>query len=489
MEINPTSRFHVDVDRPEGDRGVESRTSEAAAQFREPARPITGSMLASLGRFAATRHGAGSPEHAEPSMRRLSPPASPGPSLRRQNALNKKAVQSLFGPDHAQASSSSGTAPPSPLRVGTEAKTRERRKSLRSSLESLKRHAISFVRSSKDKHLPPRLRAKIAAVEQALLHASGPLRDYAEEAVARVRRRAPNAPSITTLDIAHLGAMAEVENQRNPGLNLHRFEHQDEFVDVLRADGPASFRAVFPLSMPLTGKPSDHYVMADMRRHPGQPPSIVITESAIIFAEVMPESNQLAKHNRLLDTLENAGMDLSRVAVIETFAQKSIDDCVMFSLHYAIKAHKNAAEFDVLHSRLQQGSTPDASGTSRRSTSLASLEDTFRAKLLTAHAAHGADVLPADFFKHGASLQQAEQLVRRPDRRVAGPVNSATHAKRETLPERNQAFRVLRLKDPTKNDGETTHFSASIDGFRLQEIERALTAAAGQPVAVSKVYA
>ncbi|WP_455710241.1 YopJ family acetyltransferase [Pseudomonas corrugata] len=60
------------------------------------------------------------------------------------------------------------------------------------------------------------------------------------------------------------------------------------------------------------------------------------------------------------------------------------------------------------------------------------------------HAAFDADVLPADFYKHDASLTQAKELVSRSDGRLAGQVNSQGHDKPENLAQRNQAFRVTR---------------------------------------------
>jgi hypothetical protein len=71
-----------------------------------------------------------------------------------------------------------------------------------------------------------------------------------------------------------------------------------------------------------------------------------------------------------------------------------------------------------------------------------------------------------------AGLQQAD-----------GRVNSGKHEVGETLTER-----VARLKTPRTNDeGSQINASVSIDGYRLQEIARALDAERpGQPGAVAK---
>ena len=335
--------------------------------------------------------------------------------------------------------------------------------------------------SAKDQNVPPRLRTKIDSVKHRLRHASDPLAEYGRAAVDRARGK--TNVDIAALDVAHLDAMVEVENLRNPGLNLQHFRNHMEFIEALKAEGPASFRAIIPQTDLDTGLPHEHHVMADVRLRPGEPPSVIVTEPAVIVDDKL---GQLHRHNLMLDALEEHGIPLSQVAVIEATAQKSKVDCVMYSLHYAIKAHKNASHFDELHQGLQRGSSP-AGLDSRARTSLHVMENPrLRGPALDAHAAFGADVLPADFYKHGASLTQAEQLISRPDGRMAGQVNGPGHDKAENLVERNQAFRVPRERYPGEAGPSDAQFSASIDGFRLQEIERVLAAAAGKPVVPSK---
>ncbi|MBW0447161.1 YopJ family acetyltransferase [Paraburkholderia phenoliruptrix] len=325
-----------------------------------------------------------------------------------------------------------------------------------------------------DAALPDRLAQKIASVEAVMQNVRGPLRTYAEAAIERVRHRTADAPSFADLDAAHLDALVATENQRNPGLNLEHFSHQDDFVAAIRQGTRRSFRAIFPYSNPQTQQPERHHVMADVRRHANGATTVVVTESGVIFAG---RGNQLAKHNQIVLALNEVGVDSNHVAVIETQAQKSNDDCVMYSLNYALKAHKNQRVFDEFHARLQRQANPDRTGLSRGATSVNVAEKEYRMQMLYSHAAHGADVLTTDFYKHGASLQQAEQLMKREDGRMSGPVNSDRHAVRETLVERNLAFRVPRPKAPDQGASEGAMFSASIDGFRLQEIARALTSA------------
>lgn len=343
--------------------------------------------------------------------------------------------------------------------------------------------------NAKDQDLPPRLREKIEALEVRLRHASGPLKAYGQAAIDRVRGKQGAKVDMAVLDAANLDAMVKVENQRNPGLNLRHFSHQKDFIAALEAEGPASFRAIFPQTDESTGKAVPHHVMADVRRNPGKPPTVVVTEPAIIIGKNVAELDQLQRHNGLLFDLDELGIPLSHVAIIETGAQKSNDDCAMYLLHYAIKAHKNETHFDGLHEALDRGEHP-AGAAGRESLAQTTLSK-FPGKALYSgtHAAFGADVLPPDFYKHGASLAQARQLMSRPDERMTGRINGPEHDQAETLIERNEAFRMPRRTLPGDSEpSDDEFFSASIDGFRLQEIERALAAAAGEPVVPSKSY-
>ncbi|MGF6547311.1 hypothetical protein [Paraburkholderia youngii] len=77
--------------------------------------------------------------------------------------------------------------------------------------------------------------------------AKAPLRKYAQAAISRVRHRATQESSITHLDIGNLKVLADVENQRNHGLQLRQFTHQDHVIAAVKSGVSDSFRAVFPL--------------------------------------------------------------------------------------------------------------------------------------------------------------------------------------------------------------------------------------------------
>ncbi|RMV73363.1 Orf34 [Pseudomonas coronafaciens pv. atropurpurea] len=318
-----------------------------------------------------------------------------------------------------------------------------------------------------------RLQEKINDLKPYLRRARGSVKAYGQAAIDRASGKKISV-SFADLDAAHLDAMVNIENRRNPGLNLIYFKDHNEFIQTLATDSPSSFRAIFPHICPGTGQRVRHHVMADVRLNAGGRPSIVITESA----DIARAPEHLHQHNLTLKDLRESGVPLSQVAIIETLAQKTKDDCVMYSLSYAIKAHKNAKQFDEIHHGLQHG-TLLAETQSRPLTTLGALQKnhTYPMLLDGAHVALGADVLPVDFYKHAASLTQAKELMKRPDGRLAGRVNSKAHSDAENLVQRNQAFRVTRRVLLDDESTSNTRFSASIDGFRLQEIKRILAAA------------
>jgi hypothetical protein len=102
------------------------------------------------------------------------------------------------------------------------------------------------IRSTEGQNLPPRLREKIEAVERRLRHASGPLKAYGQAAVDRARGKQGADVSFAKLDASHLDTLVEVENQRNPDLNLRHFSSHKEFIEALKAEAPARSVRSFP---------------------------------------------------------------------------------------------------------------------------------------------------------------------------------------------------------------------------------------------------
>jgi YopJ Serine/Threonine acetyltransferase len=322
---------------------------------------------------------------------------------------------------------------------------------------------------------------------------------YAKDTVTLARQNTQPGDSTTEADIAHLGKMIEVENQRNPGLNLTQHATPADFIDHLQAAEPGRFRAIFPLADP-DGQPTWHHVMADVHKQAGQPTTVLICEPADL------NGDQGKMHVRLWEAMHAEGIDTSRVGVIEARTQASPNDCVMFSLNCAIKSHKNKDQFDQMHASLQNreglmpGQNNYESFATFSATALHAAHTGERAEnLFIGHQtdfAPGMAKLPADFYKHANSSgaigmlgnERAFGRMRRenglepPSARVNSRQNHGANA--VTLAERHEAYKVTR-HPPEKPGGVT--YSASIEGFRLQEIARVLQASQGDAVATSKV--
>ena len=119
--------------------------------------------------------------------------------------------------------------------------------------------------SASDKRGSSRLQQKIKDLKPRLRHAEGPLKNYAQAAIDRASGKKVSA-SFAELDATHLPKMVEVENQRNPGLNLRYFNNHMEFIEAIKDESQSSFRAIFPQTRPETGRPVQHHVMADVRQ-------------------------------------------------------------------------------------------------------------------------------------------------------------------------------------------------------------------------------
>jgi hypothetical protein len=344
-------------------------------------------------------------------------------------------------------------------------------------------------------YVPPRLAQKVDRLQQKVVsRPESRFGAYAEMAITQARRNESASRDVAEMDIAHLPAIVDVENRRNPGLNLTYQPSPDAFTAKLAALAPNTSQRALVRLPNANGIPSKHHVAIDVRRHENGQLSAVVIEP---FRLTTPR--EVGKHALLLDKLAASGVDPAHVGVIEANQQLSSWDCAMFSLNTTIKCHKNKEHFDGLHGHLLHSGSlaPDQS----REELIDSLErQQSPAQGSPAHAliqrpvsfAPGFKVLPADFFKHTNSSTIAE-LVHLTDVEVHGRsagvqlpagrrVNSLNHAAAETLPERAEQYRVTRQVAP----GTDRTFSASVDGFRLQEIRRAMEAEQGQPVAVSK---
>ncbi len=323
-------------------------------------------------------------------------------------------------------------------------------------------------------------------------------REYAQHAVERVRGNLPPNFITSALDSDHLAKLMAVENARNPGLTLRHHRHQDQFIADLLHTKDENFRAVFPLTQKDSQDASAHHVMADVRKPPGQPPTVLICETVGL-------QNQVNEHVKFWKDLQDKQIDTSRVGLIENTAQRSERGCAMFSMHFAIKSHKNEAIFDQMHQALRErtGLVPGQTGaeSAGQASELALLfpggRPPFQDKFGDAGTdfAPGQGVLPTDFYKHAHSKTVASETFNRSpfaemrSARGLAPEEARVNSRQNhgddamSLQQRQEAYRVTRYQ---RQRTAPMSYSASIEGFRLQEIARRLEADLGDGITVSK---
>jgi hypothetical protein len=311
--------------------------------------------------------------------------------------------------------------------------------------------------------MPPRLQAKLHRVERAREHSSSEsLSRYADLTAQTLRsNQQPNA-RLTQLDIRNLPSLIAVENTRHPGLALRQYADTGALLADIASMSDGRFRALTRLA-DQNGRAVLHHVTIDVDKQPGQAPTLVVLEPSRLNV------NTLGPHQQLWADLRRHGIDTSRVAIVEAGAQDSPGDCVMYCLNFAIKAEKNRSTFDGMHRNLADHGTiaPGVGIEEHLRLSRGALADrgvaAAKSELAGMSFAAGPLVLPQDFFKHTSSrttARTAAQLARQGDEGRAG---------QESLTDRVSAFTV------TRSDGyRSRSYSASIEGFRLQEIARAL---------------
>ncbi|MFN7835245.1 MAG: YopJ family acetyltransferase [Burkholderiaceae bacterium] len=264
--------------------------------------------------------------------------------------------------------------------------------------------------------VPSRLQEKIDLIDlnDEVFSSNNDFFEYAKEVVTGILKGWQAGFKTAKLERLHLPLIAEMENKRNPGLNLHVFDDAQKFYEMVaekQSRGKLySFRALYS---PSSGM-SNHYAALDIKIDPRKPISIIFYESTLvhlvdIFADFIKEN------------IEN-----SRVHIVNNTIQHSEWDCTTFSLNNALKSYKTYEVFaNKIHQKMHYSPTVDR--------------------------------LPAVFLKHAHSRSsiKAHALTIVNKERMGSDV--------ETLEQRVEAFRANRRGDC---------YSTSIEGFRLQEIKR-----------------
>ncbi|WP_024697136.1 YopJ family acetyltransferase [Pseudomonas syringae] len=277
--------------------------------------------------------------------------------------------------------------------------------------------------------IPKRLLEKMEGINlPQLAFRNTELHEYATTVCDQVKNGRGANEEIMAGDIKLLPLFAQVENSRNPGLNLQVFKNEKECCKAIKEQNntvqqnkqPLNMRIIYP---PLKGA-KDHHVTLDIQMRPGHRPSIVMFESA---------EADLLMYAR--GTLASA-LPRAKIKVDGSFIQRSKYDCIMYSLNNAIKLFKHHDEYTA---RLHNGEK---------------------------HVP-----VPATFLKHAQSKSLVENH-REKDTTVTKD-KGGLHA--ETLLHRNQAYR---------SDRSAGEHVTSIEGFRMQEIKRA-----GEFLAANRVRA
>lgn len=327
---------------------------------------------------------------------------------------------------------------------------------------------------SSDNQIPERLQTKLKRAE-AEDSPEQRLNHYAEAACRLVRGNVQPDYDMTQLDIENLPTLIATENSRHPELKLRQYTHPNQLLDDLATMPPGSFRALTPL-VTHDGRLAQHHVMVSVNKAPGKAPTVVILEPS--------GTNEITL--KLLCSLVNLtkarGMDLSRFAIVEVGAQASQNDCVMFCLNFALKSLKHEAVFEKMHRNIAKGRGPTPNINLKTHLkqgkcwgSAVSVYGTDSVKLFFDKMgyASGPMALPPEFYKHTSSATVARHVLAAAADFAAPArthVNSDRHPLPESLTERVEAFRVTRRASDSE---EPESYSASIEGFRLQEIRRA----------------
>lgn len=265
---------------------------------------------------------------------------------------------------------------------------------------------------------PERLQQKVNNLDLSRLKKlNKDLHEYAENAINYARSGQGPDSIINELDKKLLPLLAQAENQRNPGLNLQTFKNdidcyqaiKDQNAQVQESKESKNMRVIFP---PVRVMP-DHHIALDIQLKPGHGPSIAAFESALDnLIEVLP-------------SLLKTNIPDADIKVVPNTIQNSQWDCVMFSLSNILKAYKHTDGFT---------------------------QDVHDGK---------SSLIPPDFLKHAHSKHTIKYY---PEKNAI--VTKEKHGiTMETLEHRNLAYRAQRENGAA--------YSTSIEGFRLQEIQRA----------------
>ncbi|MEQ7906933.1 YopJ family acetyltransferase [Xanthomonas hortorum] len=271
---------------------------------------------------------------------------------------------------------------------------------------------------------------------------------YANATLEQLQRNEPISAQILTMEINNLPHLVRSYDTRLNNLNLRCYDSPHEFVQDLHRWRKTGLpcRAVVRLDEEAGRW---HRVAFDVRNHESGHTSIIALEPAsALNPQHMPG---FVKMRQNLAT--QFGKNIS-FAVIEAEAQKSKDDCVLFSLDYALAAYQERNSFDEWHKDL------------RKKGKIQKMRPQNSYLMgLGVYVLCGIDLLPANFYKHAHSRRTIDQLDAAQPGASDTDVRSGRSARyKESLSSRLEQFRVEREKS----------YSISIEASRARKIRHAL---------------
>ncbi|MGY4403549.1 YopJ family acetyltransferase [Bradyrhizobium sp. USDA 3315] len=304
---------------------------------------------------------------------------------------------------------------------------------------------------------PARVDEKLQLLGQALERAeqagiSSGLTEYGQQVARYLSANRQPDEELLSLDIDNIDRLANSYDRRYPELNLKYMDSPAKFLEALAdrsSDG--AWRAVVRLA-----DGEKHHFAADVRTRAGAAPTVIVLEPANFY-------NFMTPYFRLRrESLHQLGTE-PKWAFIGVGAQKSLADCVIFDMQFALAAYQKSSTFDDWHDNLYRHGTIADEGdrSSDYMPSPDAMLEYAEIKLF-----HGERFLPALFYKHSHSSGVIDEVASyQPGIKEKDLSTSRRDPKTESLTERLQAFAVQR---------DSRQYSASIETSRATKIRTAL---------------
>ncbi|CAD0326239.1 MULTISPECIES: YopJ family type III secretion system effector XopJ [Xanthomonas] len=304
----------------------------------------------------------------------------------------------------------------------------------------------------------PRRKAELLASElqnsQSSSANNSSLHQYARNTLDNLASGIQPTHSDTMIDIDNLHEV--VASYRYEDLNLRAFDSVGDFIDSLEAgrSSQGRQRAI------VRDYPNVHHFAVDVKHHEDGASTLIVLESASAANE-----KALPGYTKLASMLRSRFGGSARMVVIEAEAQKSLNDCVIFALDFALAAYqKRNSVFEGWHDNLaHHGSIADQGERHKKYGPFDSgLFRNYGVFLIK-----GWGVLPPIFYKHCQSREVLQGVEKRQPGSLDTNVSTGGNREQdESLSERMDAFTDSRGYRPR---------NISIEASRATKIRHALS--------------